>query len=680
MIKPVKIVKSVYPPDNIHDLWIDLTERPAVIKMFKNDGWEGISDAATEQDIKEMQDDLIKAQKMLQSLELKLAKKANTNDVIAIGSLGKINGKSIEDGDVTIDLSPYLTTAKAETLYVPLSGYTPTEDNFTSALKKKLEGIEEGANKTIVDSALSSTSTNPVQNKVVYSAAEAINTELAKKATSADLSSHVNSASQHLPAGGTLGQMLVAKGDGTAEWASADLIDLLAYGVEWDTTVSNPNCTRIGNPLLHKSLPIQSGLRGCVVQDGYVNYYLSADDWSYMEDGVTPSVLDGSEGTVEVDTGMTFYGKSFSVGNKRRVYISTVQIDSSWSEIPRMFIGAYRATVDTTDSSSPKAVSVVNTTPNFRGGSNRAAADAYFATDPFRSNLGKPRTSLPRSTMRTYANNAGQALLCYEWYKWVLYWLPVIEYATFDLQKNFVAELTSEGYHQGGLGAGVTTINSTNWNKYMDSTYDPITPCGYANDLGNYTGTKSLTLPETTASDGSTIPAVTLTVARYRGFENIFGDIWTNLDGIILVNDTSTDNGSGTYLYKKVYGLLNAGRLWDVTAEGLAALNLDTISDEFEVIGKELNTDGYIGEFDLGNRAEIIPNVMNGGTTSRKCDYHYVGDKTNTALRTLLVGGVASDGGTAGVGCFYSGAGVGLSHSTIGFRTSCKYKGVKFKG
>ena len=70
MIKPVKIVKSVYPPDNIHDLWIDLTERPAVIKMFKNDGWEGISDAATEQDIKEMQDDLIKAQKMLQSLEL----------------------------------------------------------------------------------------------------------------------------------------------------------------------------------------------------------------------------------------------------------------------------------------------------------------------------------------------------------------------------------------------------------------------------------------------------------------------------------------------------------------------------------------------------------------------------------------------------------------------------------
>ena len=451
-----------------------------------------------------------------------------------------------------------------------------------------------------------------------------------------------------------------------------------AYGIEWDTEESSPDTTRIGNLLLHKSLPIQSQLRGCVADRGEINYYLDPNDWSKKADG-SDSVLDGTDGNVMVHI-PKFYGKSGAEGTKRWVKISLVKIDDTWAEIPEMLVSAYRVTVDTTDSSSPKAVSVVNTTPNFRGGSNRAAADAYFATDPFRSNLGKPRTFLSKSTMRTYANNAGQALLCYEWYKWVLYWLPVIEYATFDLQKNFVAELTSEGYHQGGLGAGVTTIGNSNWNKYMDSTYDPITPCGYANDLGNYTGTKSLTLPETTASDGSTIPAVTLTVARYRGFENIFGDIWTNLDGIILVNDTSTDNGSGTCLYKKVYGLLNAGRLWDVTAEELAALNLDTISDEFEVIGKGLNTEGYIGEFDLGDRAEIIPNVMKGGTTSRKCDYHHAGDKTNTALRTLLVGGHAVYGGLAGVGCSVSNYGVSDSSYSIGFRTSCKYKGVKFKG
>lgn len=36
--------------------------------------------------------------------------------------------------------------------------------------KIKLDNIEEGANKTVVDSALIGTSTNPVQNKVVYTA------------------------------------------------------------------------------------------------------------------------------------------------------------------------------------------------------------------------------------------------------------------------------------------------------------------------------------------------------------------------------------------------------------------------------------------------------------------------------------------------------------------------------
>ena len=34
----------------------------------------------------------------------------------------------------------------------------------------KLNGIQSGANKTVVDSSLSSTSTNPVQNKIINAA------------------------------------------------------------------------------------------------------------------------------------------------------------------------------------------------------------------------------------------------------------------------------------------------------------------------------------------------------------------------------------------------------------------------------------------------------------------------------------------------------------------------------
>lgn len=45
------------------------------------------------------------------------------------------------------------------------------EEAYTTADKKKLDGIEAGANKITVDTALSTTSTNPVQNKVITSAA-----------------------------------------------------------------------------------------------------------------------------------------------------------------------------------------------------------------------------------------------------------------------------------------------------------------------------------------------------------------------------------------------------------------------------------------------------------------------------------------------------------------------------
>lgn len=57
-------------------------------------------------------------------------------------------------------------------------------EDFTTTYKTKLDGIAAGANKTIVDSELSASSTNPVQNKI-------INDELSKKADKSQLSSYV---------------------------------------------------------------------------------------------------------------------------------------------------------------------------------------------------------------------------------------------------------------------------------------------------------------------------------------------------------------------------------------------------------------------------------------------------------------------------------------------------------
>lgn len=545
------------------------------------------------------------------------------------------------------DISGLATKTELESKVDKELGKGLSEANYTETEKQKLSGIADNANNYV----------HPT-----------------------------TSGNKHIPAGGALGQILTFSEDGTAQWADTSTkleeqfnalntawkelqkeqqslskqvtelssnVDLYSYGVEWDITVSSPILTRIGNPLLHKSLPIQSAYRGCVANNGVVKYYLYPDDWAYKEDGSTPSVLDGTDGTVRVHT-PKFYGKSGSNGNKRWVRISLVKLDDSWVEIPELLIDAYRNTVDNTVSATPKAVSVVNTTEAFRGGGNRAQFDEYLTTeldtkDAFRSDLGKPRTNVSRANMRTYATNAGSELLCYEYYKWIFYWNYVIEYANFNSQAAYNAELTSDGYRQGGLGPGVTdwSNSATSWSGY-NGTY-PLTPCGYCNEFGNFTGVKDLVIPECTAQDGTnTVATHTFKVPRWRGFDNPFGDIWTNLDGVVIVRAAAKEIST-------VYTTTNVSEFTDVVGEKTVA-------------GYEVASDGYIKAFDLGETAEIIPSAVGGSATTYICDYHYC-NASSTALRTLLVGGGANDGGLAGLGSFYSYFGVGFASSNVGFRT-----------
>lgn len=411
-------------------------------------------------------------------------------------------------------------------------------------------------------------------------------------------------------------------------------IDMLSYGVEWDVTVADPTCTRIGNPLLHKSLPIQSEYKGCVVNDGKLQYYLNPNDWSKMSNGEA-SHLDGTDGDVMIRT-PRFYGKSGSNGNKRWVRISTVQIDASWTEIPEMFISAYRNTIYT-DGDATKVASVVSTDAKYRGGGRRAEYDQYLSTDQFKTDLGKPVSNISRATMRTYATAAGQELLCYEFYKWIFYWNYVIEYANFNSQKNFNSELTSDGYHQGGLGSGLTTWDWNQWSKY-NGNY-AITPCGYTNEFGNFSGVKAISIQS---------PEKTLYANRWRGFENPFGDIWTNLDGVVIKRAQAGDASA-------VYATSNASEFGDDTQLK-------------NIIAAEVAEDGWIQEFGLGETAEIVPSSVGGSESTYKCDYHWC-NSSSTDRRTLLVGGGADDGGQAGLGYFYSYVGVGHAHANVGFRT-----------
>lgn len=59
-----------------------------------------------------------------------------------------------------------------------VTGKGLSTNDYTSDEKTKLESIESEANKTIVDTALSDTSINPVQNKVVKGSVDEINTKI----------------------------------------------------------------------------------------------------------------------------------------------------------------------------------------------------------------------------------------------------------------------------------------------------------------------------------------------------------------------------------------------------------------------------------------------------------------------------------------------------------------------
>ena len=421
--------------------------------------------------------------------------------------------------------------------------------------------------------------------------------------------------------------------DGSISIAPDYIVDMMSYGVEWDVTVADPTCTRIGNPLFHKSLPIQSEYKGCVVKNGKLQYYLNPNDWTKTSNG-SNSNLDGTDGDVMIHT-PKFYGKSGSNGNKRWVRISTVKIDASWVEIPEMFISAYRNTIYT-DGDTTKIASVVSTDAKYRGGGRRSSYDEYLSTDQFKTDLGKPVSNINRATMRTYAAATGQELLCYEFYKWIFYWNYVIEYANFNSQKEFNSELTSDGYHQGGLGPGLTIFDWSSWNTY-NGNY-AITPCGYTNEFGNFSGVKAIQLQS---------PEKTLYANRWRGFENPFGDIWTNLEGIVIKRDAAKTNS-------------NVYTTTDVSKYG-------EDYSLFDIAGVEIAQDGFIKTFDLGSKAEIIPSSISGSESTYKCDYHWC-NVGSVEKRALLVGG-AAHGGQAGLGAFNSTGVVGSAPADVGFRS-----------
>lgn len=387
------------------------------------------------------------------------------------------------------------------------------------------------------------------------------------------------------------------------------------YGIEYDTTVSSPDVTRIGNMDLHKSQPIHNRMKGCLLSDdGKVNEYLNPSDWR----GQT---RDGSRGQVMVELPM-YYRKFETEGNKRRVKLSEYPLPG-YHQVKKKYVSAYEATVQR---STTTLCSVVNTAPDYRGGNNDSSRDGTYKTQ-----LGMPATQISRTNFRNYARKRKSSTkewncMTYDIQK-DTYWLFVVEFATLNSQKAFNAALTAEGYKQGGLGDGVTTIDGGKWNTFNG--FYPFIPCGYTDELGNGTGQKEFSMP---SEYDANIKKVM--VPRYRGIENPFGHIWQWTDGINVRISPTTDNGGDNL--SKVF-----------VTDNPEYFN-DSNYNNMQHVGNEARTESYVKSVIFGEGGEIMPDVVGGGSTTYFCDFHYTNIPTTEALRGVLFGGFASSGAYAG--------------------------------
>jgi len=408
-----------------------------------------------------------------------------------------------------------------------------------------------------------------------------------------------------------LGRIWTKKDSGAIQYL-ADSSTFNWYGVEWDVTVSSPDCTRIGNMSLHASLPVHSKIYACLLkEDGSESYKLNPADWGKKITG-EESDLSGVDGEVMICF-PEYYFKSEVDGNIRRLKISEYPIDG-FTHVPKQYISAYEAGIDR---NNLKLVSIKNSDANFRGGDNNPSNDLKDATL-----LGMPVTNLSRGEFRLYtrAKGLGWQMYNYHAHKTLVNFF-IIEYATRNSQKAVNPALDASGYKQGGLGDGVTNIDKRLWDKWKG--LYPFIACGTSDSLGTGTGEVAYEMP---IGYGKSL---TTYVNRYRGVELPFGHIWKEVDGINvrIAADNNADPTSKVYVSNDV-------KRWN-----------DNMFTGMDLLGQLPRTSGYAKEM-----VGIVPISTGGGSTTYWCDFFNTSlPLSGEKLMSVRFGGSAIDDSTAGL-------------------------------
>ena len=412
----------------------------------------------------------------------------------------------------------------------------------------------------------------------------------------------------------TIHKIKLEYGDISTEWSPAwedipDLEERYAYGVEWDTASSSPDGVRVGNMQLHRELPIQSKIRGVILDNkGGIKSYLNNLNWSNINtEYLTESVM------TEIPE---HWYKLYQYGTKFRMMLSAIPLPG-YSHINQFYISSFESGIDRSSSTLISSYGVGSTNVNKRGGDNTAEWDSTY-----RSLLGCPVTNLTRDQFRQAARKRGSGWEMYTYgaHK-TLFWLFAVEYATLNSQKPFNAQKDANGFSQGGLGNGPTQM--TNWTNFNNN--NPLIQCGYTNEFGNGSGEKAYVVKN--ASDGT---HATLMANRYRGIENPFGHIWKHTDG---ANIQVTTGDSGLSI------------LWTTSDPSNFS---DTSYTGYDKKGNVCRINGHVKKMLLGEDGDIIATEVGGSTSTYWCDNYYTSTSVSR-MQLVVVGGRSDDGLNAGL-------------------------------
>lgn len=398
------------------------------------------------------------------------------------------------------------------------------------------------------------------------------------------------------------------------------------YGVSWSETSSNPDCTRIGNMDMHRTLPIQSMMKGYLYfKDGNPLYRMLKlnDSWTKCENY-------SAGGWRDVDTLLE--------DNNINVMI---KIPEFW------WIDDY---IESTETHNLKICPHAKPGWYHHKEAYVSAYEGYIDGNYYRSSKNKiPSVNFTRSTVRpkARANGLGNSwnIYTYNEHRAICH-LFLVEYATRNSQKAVNTELTPEGFRQGGLGSGCTTGTATINGAQTWS----FIPTGSSDSLGSGSGEVTVTIQQTDSS-GSNTTTTTRKCNRYRGIENPFGHVWKHTDDVISVYIS----GYGARFWYKCDSPDHFG---------------DSISNDnpyYKNIAANAVVAGYKTKIATTSTCDFFASSCNNGSeTTYWCDYNW--DNTDGSLHCLLIGGRSAGGGEAGLFALHSGNGVGSSGAAIGSR------------